>query len=224
MEALLVVVAEVAAVQVLAGGLVAAASLLGAAVGLITALTGLRLPTQPRLRRLRRALALALVVAATAVVALQTVALRPTLGWLLAGLGEARGYTVEIGAAELSLLRGGLALGDLRVRKGDGVDLHVDHLELDLDWSSIAGARLELQDLEVRGVLGRYAPAADAERRPPSRRRRPQRPPTHSRSVRGCCRRCRPRGPASRGCSPRPEHGCPEASSPSPSPSHPRRS
>lgn len=171
MEALLVVVAEVAAVLVLAGSLVAAASLLGAAVGLITALAGLRLPTQPRLRRLRGALALALVVAATAVVALQTVALRPALGWLLAGLGEARGYTIEIGAADLSLLRGGLTLGDLRVRKGDGVDLHVDHLELDLDWSSIVGARLELQDLELRGVLGRYAPTSAAQPRPPSRRR-----------------------------------------------------
>jgi hypothetical protein len=170
-EALLVVVAEVAAVLVLAGSLVAAASLLGATVGLITALAGLRLPTQPRLRRLRGGLALALVLAAGSLVALQTVALRPALGWLLAGLGEARGYTVEIGAADLALLRGGLALGDLRVRKGDGVDLRVDHLELDLDWSSIVSARLKLQDLEIRGVLGRYADTTDAEPRPPSRRR-----------------------------------------------------
>lgn len=171
-EALLVVVAEVAVVLVIAGCLVAGASLLGAAVGLITALAGLRLPTQPRLRRVRRVLAIALAVAVTAVVALQTFALRPALAWVLGGLGESRGYVVEVGGAEVELLRGGLSLRDLHVRRGAGVDFRVASLDLDLDWSSLLSDRLELQDLEIRGVLGRYAataPAEPAPARPPRR-------------------------------------------------------
>ncbi len=167
MEALIVVVAELAAVFVIAALVVAVLVSAGALAGLLTATLGRR-PARQGIGRLRRLLILAFAIAALLLLALQTVALRPLLNWGLGGLAASRGYAVSVADAELSLLRGGLVVRGLRLTKGEGVALRVRRIELDLEWPSLLSDRLELQHLEVEGVLGRFAPThaeAAAERR-----------------------------------------------------------
>lgn len=157
MEALIVVVAELAAVFVTMALVVALLVAAGALAGLLSATAGRR-PTRTGLRRLRQLLIAAFAIASLLLLALQTVALRPLMNWGLGRLAESHGYEVSIADAELSLLRGGLEVRELRIRKGEAIAVTVQRIDLDLEWPSLMGDRLQLQHLEIEGVLGRFAP------------------------------------------------------------------
>lgn len=157
MEALIVVVAELAAVFVTMAPVVVVLIAAGALAGLLSATAGRR-PTRIGLRRLRQLLIAAFAIASLLLIALQTVALRPLMNWGLGRLAESHGYEVSVADADLSLLRGGLEVRGLRIRKGESIAVTVQRIDLDLEWPSLFSDRLQLQHLEIDGVLGRFAP------------------------------------------------------------------
>jgi len=172
MEALIVVVAELATVFVTTALVVAALAATGALAGLLSATAGRR-PTRKGVRRLRQLLLVAFVIASLLLLALQTVALPPLLHWGLGNLAGSHGYEVSIADAELSLLRGGLEVRELRIRKGEAIAVTVQRIDLDLEWPSLLGDRLHLQHLEIDGVLGRFAPtSASTPPKTPAKRSR----------------------------------------------------
>jgi len=172
-EALLVIVAELAALLGLAA-IIVVIGLAATSLALIITASAGRHPRRISVRRLRQLLIVSVVAAGLSLLALQTFALRPALEWGLAKLATTHGYRVSLGDAQLSLLRGGLQLDDLEVQRGDAIAVTVSRVDLDLEWPSLLSDRTQLEHLEIRGVLGRYAPP---ETKPKERAPRPPRRP-----------------------------------------------
>ena len=155
MEVLLVVIAGLAAI------FARAALLFGLCIGTTTAALVVRSagrPARPLTRRLWQALATAAVFSALALAALRSFALTKALSKDLDGPLAQLGYDLQIGDAELSLLSGTLSLHKLRLRSTDGVGLTITRVVIDVDWSSILREQLQLKELQIEGVVGRFAP------------------------------------------------------------------
>ena len=155
MEALLAIIAGLSAIFAKAALLVTL--FIGTTVSALAIRSAGR-PTGSRSRRLWQLLCTASVLSALALISLRSSALPRVLSWELDKQLALRNYDVQLGDAELSLLAGKLSVQRLDLRGAEGVGLTIERVELDVDWSSILSEPIEFKELQIEGVVGRFAP------------------------------------------------------------------